>query len=121
MEGDHDLLKQVVLNLLTNAMAAVEGLAEGRVEVRVGGNPQLPGLERVPGPFVGLEVRDNGEGIDAAVRPRIFDPFFTTRRSGFGMGLAIVNRIVDLHRGMVWVDSEQGRGSVFRIALPRAE
>lgn len=121
VDGDHDLLKQVVLNLLTNAVASVEDRSEGRVDVRVGGNPQLPGLERAAGPFVALEVRDNGEGIDPTVRPRIFDPFFTTRRSGFGMGLAIVHRIVDLHGGMVWVESERGRGSVFRVALPLAE
>ena len=121
VEGDYDLLKQVVLNLLTNAVAAVDGREMGKIEVRVGGNPQLPGLERAPGPFVALEVRDNGEGIEPAVQSRIFDPFFTTRRSGFGMGLAIVHRIVDLHGGMVWVESEAGRGSVFRIALPRAD
>ncbi|HUP20908.1 MAG TPA: ATP-binding protein, partial [Gemmatimonadota bacterium] len=105
VEGDHDLLKQVVLNLLTNAVAAVDGREEAKIEVRVGGNPPLPGLERAPGPYVALEVRDNGEGIDPAVQPRIFDPFFTTRRSGFGMGLAIVHRIVDLHGGMIWVES----------------
>lgn len=121
VEGDHNLLKQVCLNLLSNAVAAVAARADARVDVRVGGNPMLPGLERVPGPHVALEVRDNGPGVAPEVRDRIFDPFFTTREGGFGMGLAIVNRIVDLHGGVVWVESEPGGGSTFRVALPRAE
>jgi two-component system sensor histidine kinase PilS (NtrC family) len=121
VEGDHNLLKQVCLNLLANARDAVGDRSNGWIEIRVGANPELPGLERVAGPFVTLEVRDNGGGIDPDVRERIFDPFFTTRSNGFGMGLAIVHRIVDLHGGMVWVDSELGRGSTFRIALPRAQ
>ncbi len=121
VEGDHNLLKQVCLNLLANAREAVTERAEGRIEVKVGANPQLPGIERASGPYVTLEVKDNGRGIDGSVRDRIFDPFFTTRPTGFGMGLAIVHRIVDLHGGMVWVESETNRGSTFRIALPRAQ
>ncbi len=121
VEGDYNLLKQVCLNLLENARDAVTDRPDGRIEVRVGANPRLPGIERVAGPFVTLEVRDNGRGIEPAARERIFDPFFTTRPTGFGMGLAIVHRIVDLHGGMVWVESEPHRGSTFRFALPRAQ
>ncbi|HUP00035.1 MAG TPA: ATP-binding protein [Gemmatimonadota bacterium] len=119
VDGDHDLLKQVFLNLVANARAAVDGVGNARIEIRVGGQALLPELERA-GPFVALEVSDNGVGIEPQVRERIFDPFFTTRSSGFGMGLAIVHRIVDLHGGMVWVDSEPGKGSIFRVAIPRA-
>jgi two-component system sensor histidine kinase PilS (NtrC family) len=121
VDGDHNLLKQVVLNLATNARAAVGDRLTGRVEVRVGVDPDLPGLERAPGPFVTLEVRDNGPGVAPQVRDRIFDPFFTTREKGFGMGLAIVHRIVNLHGGVVWVHSTPGWGSIFRVALPRIE
>ena len=121
VEGDHNLLKQVVLNLATNARAAVGDRLTGRVEIRVGVDPDLPGLERAPGPFVTLEVRDNGPGVDPRVRDRIFDPFFTTREKGFGMGLAIVHRLVDLHGGVVWVHSTPGWGCIFRVALPRLE
>lgn len=121
VEGDHNLLKQVVLNLVANARAAVGGRVTGRVEVRIGVDPDLPGLDRTGGPLVTLEVRDNGPGVDPLVRDRIFDPFFTTRERGFGMGLAIVHRIVDLHGGVVWVHSTPGWGSIFRVALPRTE
>jgi signal transduction histidine kinase len=121
VEGDHNLLKQVVLNLVTNAREATGDRITGRVEVRVGVDPDLPGLERARSPLVTLEVRDNGPGVDPRVRERIFDPFFTTREKGFGMGLAIVHRIVDLHGGVVWVHSTPGWGSIFRVALPRIE
>ena len=119
IDGDYNLLKQVCLNLLSNARAAVNGVAGPQIEVRVGGDAMLPELEGA-GPFVALEIRDNGPGVDPEARDRIFDPFFTTRQTGFGMGLAIVHRIVELHGGMVWVDSEPGCGSKFRVALPRS-
>ncbi len=118
VEVDRNLLKQVCLNLLENARVAVEGVRNARIEVRVTGQA-LPELERT-GAFVALEVRDNGAGIDPEVRDRIFDPFFTTRVTGFGMGLAVVHRIVDLHGGVVWVESVLGKGSVFRVAIPLA-
>jgi signal transduction histidine kinase len=118
VEGDYNLLKQVCVNLLSNARHAVEGSRDPQVEIRVGLEGLLPELERA-GRFAAMEIRDNGVGIDDETRKRIFDPFFTTRTGGFGMGLAIVHRIVELHGGMVWVDSEPGRGSNFRIALPR--
>jgi two-component system sensor histidine kinase PilS (NtrC family) len=121
VEGDYNLLKQVVLNLVSNARAAVGDRQTGKVEVRIGMDPDLPGLERAAGMFATLEVRDNGPGVDPLVRDRIFDPFFTTRETGFGMGLAIVHRIVDLHGGVVWVHSTPGWGSIFRVALPRVE
>lgn len=121
VEGDFNLLKQVVINLLANARGAVNDEEDGRVDVKLGGNPNLPGIERAAGPYVAMEIRDNGVGIPRDVRDRIFDPFFTTRPSGYGMGLAIVHRIVDLHGGMVWVESEPGKGSTFRLAFPRAE
>jgi two-component system sensor histidine kinase PilS (NtrC family) len=121
VDGDHNLLKQVVLNLVANARSAVGDRITGKVEVRLGVDPDLPGLDRARGPLVTLEVRDNGPGIDPEVRDKIFDPFFTTRERGFGMGLAIVHRIVDLHGGVIWVHSTPGWGSIFRIALPRIE
>jgi len=121
VEGDYNLLKQVVLNLVANARAAVGERQTGRVAVQIGADPELPGLERLAAQSVTIEVRDNGPGVDPRVRDRIFDPFFTTREKGFGMGLAIVHRIVDLHGGVVWVHSTPGWGSIFRVALPQIQ
>lgn len=120
VDGDHNLLKQVCLNLISNARMAVSEVDEPRIEVNVGGDELVPEFE-ASHTFVALEVRDNGPGIDPEIRERIFDPFVTTRSTGVGMGLAIVHRIVQLHGGIVWVDSDRDRGARFRVAIPRAQ
>lgn len=68
-----------------------------------------------------LRVADDGPGIEPGIRERIFEPFFTTRRQGFGLGMAVVHRIVDSLGGMVLVeDSPSGEGAAFLIGLPAA-
>jgi signal transduction histidine kinase len=105
-------LAQVLVNLLRNAAQAIpEGRAhanEVRVQVR-SFNGELA-----------LEVRDTGSGIAPEVRPRIFDPFFTTRPQGegTGLGLSVCHGIVAAAKGRIEVESELGRGSVFRVVLP---
>jgi signal transduction histidine kinase len=100
-------LREVMVNLLENARAAVsEG---GEVEVRV---------EDV-GPGVRVEVRDNGEGIAAEQLPRIFEPHFSTRSSGTGLGLAIVRRLVESWGGAVGAESEAGEGTVVWLTIPK--
>jgi signal transduction histidine kinase len=66
-------------------------------------------------------VIDRGHGIDRTLIDAIFNPFFTTKPDGVGLGLAIVSKIVDQHGGKIVVESEQGKGSVFRVSLPVAE
>jgi len=105
-------INQVVLNLLVNAMQAIEatGRSDGRIEIET----------RAHGNEVILEVADNGCGIPEENLPRIFDPFFTTKPvgQGTGLGLAISHSIVADHGGRVEVESTPGRGSRFRVILP---
>ena len=100
-------VREVIINLLENARAAVaEG---GEVRVRV----------EAPGSDVRLEVRDDGEGIAAEQLPRIFEPHFSTRSSGTGLGLAIVRRLVESWGGEVGAESEPGEGTVVWVTIPK--
>jgi signal transduction histidine kinase len=106
---DAEQIYQVALNLLVNALQAVpEG---GTIIARTvsGGDGR-----------VGFEVSDNGPGIPEDIRERIFTPFFTRREGGTGLGLALVQRIVQSHNGTVSVESQPGRGTTFRVELPAA-
>ena len=128
VEGDATQLRQVVMNLITNASDAV-GESGGVIRIATGvvqvdddflRRAALPEpLAR--GAHVFLEVGDSGCGMDAGTVARIFDPFFTTKFSGRGLGLAAVLGIVRGHRGAIQVESEPGRGSTFRVLLPAAE
>ncbi|MDP2316995.1 MAG: response regulator [Pseudomonadota bacterium] len=125
VSGDPIQLQQVVMNLLTNAVAAVESTG-GEVALRSGlATADADRLARgwlraeaTPGEFVYVEVSDTGVGMDEATLARIFDPFFTTRALGRGLGLAAVLGIVRAHRGIIEVASSPGAGSTFRVLLP---
>jgi two-component system NtrC family sensor kinase len=104
-------INQVFMNLLINAMQAIEATSrEGRIEIRT----------RAAGDEVIVEVADNGCGIPAGELPRIFDPFFTTKLvgEGTGLGLSISHGIVSDHGGRIEVESTPGQGSRFRVVLP---
>jgi signal transduction histidine kinase len=109
---DAGQMKQVLLNLILNGIHAMPDGGTLTLSARLTAEP-APG-----GPGVCLSVSDTGVGIPAAQRSRIFDPFFTTRDEGTGLGLAIVHAIVEGHRGRIDVDSVEGRGTTFSIALP---
>ncbi|MEA2624742.1 MAG: two-component system, NtrC family, sensor histidine kinase HydH, partial [Candidatus Binatota bacterium] len=107
---DEEQIYQVVLNLLVNALQALPA----------GGEIVLALLPARSG-MVGFEVRDDGPGMPDDVRDKIFLPFFTRREGGTGLGLTFVRRVVQEHKGRLTVESEIGRGSVFRVELPAAE
>jgi signal transduction histidine kinase len=115
VEGNEGRLGQVFLNLIVNAAQATpEGRAD-KNEIRIVTRQDEQGR-------VVVEVRDTGEGIPDAVLSRIFDPFFTTKPIGVGtgLGLAICHRIVSTMGGQLTVESEVGKGTVFRTTLPAA-
>ena len=106
VRGDPDQLKQVFLNLVTNAVQAME---RGGGTITIG--------TRTVGEYVEVSIADDGPGISQADLPKVFDPFFTKRAEGTGLGLTIVHRIIDEHEGRIEVDSHPG-GTIFRVTLP---
>lgn len=105
--ADPDQLKQVFLNLVANAVQSME---------QFGGTLTL-GAEESEG-FVEVTVADTGPGIAREDVGKVFDPFYSTKDDGTGLGLTIVHRIVDEHDGHIEVESEQGKGTTFRVSLP---
>jgi signal transduction histidine kinase len=108
---DPDLCEQAFVNLVLNAYEAM-GSNGGRLTVRVAGMNS----EGKRGVEVGIE--DTGPGIPSELREQIFNPFFTTKKEGVGLGLSLVSKIVDDHRGWIRVSSEPGKGACFRVFLP---
>jgi signal transduction histidine kinase len=105
--ADGYLIKQVLWNLISNALAAMP--AGGKLTLSLA--PGRPG-------WVKITCRDTGEGIPPAVLPHIFEPYFTTKEEGTGLGLTISRRIVELHGGRLEVDTAPGRGTTVSVWLP---
>jgi PAS domain S-box-containing protein len=128
VEGDATQLRQVVMNLITNASEAL-GNAPGTITVRTrlvqATDAELDTSyvreERAAGRYVSLEVIDDGCGMDADVTAKLFDPFFTTKFPGRGLGLSAVLGIVRGHRGTIQVDSASGKGTTIRVLLPAGD
>ena len=121
IEGDAAQLRQVVMNLLTNASDAL-GDAEGTITVKMDARAIAGGLDAFPtltdGTYVCLEVSDTGHGMDTAVKARIFEPFFTTKFTGRGLGLAAAKGIIEGHGGTITVRSEPEHGATFTVYFP---
>ncbi|HEX2658918.1 MAG TPA: response regulator [Polyangia bacterium] len=126
VRADATQLRQVVMNLITNASEAIGdrsgviALSSGVMECDAAYLQAAVGdlTPRTPGPYVYLEVRDTGHGMDHETLTRIFDPFFTTKFAGRGLGLAAVLGIVRGHKGALRVDTVRGQGTTFRVLLP---
>lgn len=118
--ADRNEIEQVVINLVVNARDAIAG--QGQIVVSVKSTSVNEMDSPVPaGGYVVFEVKDDGPGIDEVVKEHVFEPFFTTKgEKGTGLGLATVYTIVRQSGGYVHLDSELGKGTTFRIYLPRA-
>ncbi len=113
VDGDGDLLHRALFNLVLNGVQAVG--PEGTVRLAIADAPA--GDEGA----LELRIEDDGPGMPDDVRSRIFTPFFTTKPQGSGLGLPVVHRAIEAHRGAVFVDSAPGRGTRFTIVLPRTQ
>jgi two-component system nitrogen regulation sensor histidine kinase NtrY len=105
---DRDQMKRVFINILDNAVAAVDGGGVIEIEVKFDASLQM----------VTLEVRDNGCGVPDEDKPKLFEPYFSTKKSGTGLGLAIVNAIISDHNGYIRVRDNHPKGTKFIIDLP---
>lgn len=127
--ADVSQIRQVVMNLITNASEAISHengtitLSTGVVDCDAAYFKNVVGdnSEHAPGRYVYLEVQDDGCGMDPETLGKIFDPFFSTKFTGRGLGLAAVLGIVRGHRGALLVQSTQGDGSAFRVLIPAFE
>ncbi|SFS48646.1 ATP-binding protein [Paenibacillus sp. BC26] len=107
-------IKQVILNIVRNAMDAIDELGgerSGRIDI----------ITRRDGKDAEITIRDNGKGMDVVTKSKLFDPFFTTKAAGTGLGLSVSYRIVRNHGGKIRVSSSSGEGTEFNIYLPLAE
>jgi two-component system nitrogen regulation sensor histidine kinase GlnL len=120
VRGDRNRLTQVFLNLVKNALEALDAGGELTVSTRLETDFHIREAGKKPERLIWVEFRDTGPGIRPEDLPRIFEPFYTTKNHGSGLGLAISERIVREHGGLIRVESQPGQGASFRVALPVA-
>jgi two-component system nitrogen regulation sensor histidine kinase NtrY len=111
LELDREQIKRVLINLLDNAVAAVDGNGEIKLATSYDRDRAV----------VTLEVADNGYGLTPEIKNRIFEPYFSTKENGTGLGLTIVSQIIEDHRGYIRALSNEPRGTRFTIELPAVE
>jgi PAS domain S-box-containing protein len=117
--GDKEKLKQVVINLVVNALEAMDGAsARSAAGTPPGQGGTLTARVTSTAERVTIEIGDTGPGIAPDVLANVFDPFFTTKEAGTGLGLSIVRKIVDAHAGEVRIESVQGKGTNVSVSIP---
>jgi len=110
-EGDRVQLRQVILNLIINAIEAMGGSNEAPRDLLVSSEKAEPG-------GVLVAVRDSGPGLAPDNRERLFEAFYTTKASGMVTGLSICRSIIEAHGGRLWAEANEPRGAVFQFTVP---
>ena len=108
LQLDRDQIKRVLINLLDNAVASIDGT--GHIDVTSSYNPELR--------MATFTVADSGQGISPEDKPRLFEPYFSTKKGGTGLGLAIVSTILADHQGFIRVKDNEPQGARFIVELP---
>ncbi len=117
IQADRQLCEQVFVNLITNAFQAMQAQdGAGEKTLRLSIAPEVSSGE----PGVGVVVEDSGPGVPPEMREQIFNPFFTSKKDGVGLGLSIVAKIVDDHRGTIRLEDNAPRGARFHVFFPQA-
>jgi PAS domain S-box-containing protein len=111
IHGDRVQLQQVILNLIINAIEAMDGVPDGPRELLVSTGHAQPG-------GVLVAVRDSGPGLAPATREHLFEAFYTTKPNGLGMGLSICRSIIEAHGGRLWAEANEPRGTIFQFLTP---
>src|SRR5580693_3198748 len=113
VQVDAQLCEQIFVNLITNAYDAMDGRGSLRISIA----PETQNMR----PGVAIIVEDSGPGVPAESREQIFNPFFTSKKEGVGLGLSIVAKIIDDHRGSIRLESPPGQGARFHVFLPERQ
>ena len=117
IRGDRAQLTQVFLNLVKNALQAMDGEGCLTITTRIETDFHIRDQGRERGKFIWVDIEDDGTGINDENLPHIFSPFFTTKNNGTGLGLAICYRIIKEHGGLIRVESSQENGATFKVSL----
>jgi len=112
VDGDMGRVRQILHNLIRNAVEALEGSEDGRVDVQIS-TAEIDSVE-----VVQIRVEDNGPGFDTGSISQVFDPYVTTKPKGTGLGLAIVKKLVEEHAGTIDARNGDDGGAVIQIRLP---
>jgi hypothetical protein len=113
IHGDRVQLRQVVLNLLLNAVEAMGSVEAKPRDLLISTEQDHRGVL--------VAVRDAGPGLDPSHLERVFDAFYTTKAGGMGMGLSICRSIIDAHGGRLWAEANEPRGVIFQFTLPAVQ
>jgi PAS domain S-box-containing protein len=113
VQGDRVQVQQVILNLILNAVEAMDSIEAGARDLLISTKQDHTGVL--------VAVRDSGPGIDPEHLERVFEAFYTTKSNGVGMGLSICRSIIDAHGGRLWAEANEPHGAVFQFTLPGAD